>query len=143
MNKTLRERVSIVVVHQGKILGFHAEDPQNKKMYFFIPGGRIEDGESALEAAQRETFEETGYRIEVLEESVIRRRYDFEWDGRVFDCITLFFAGRLISEDAEQVRDADYHRGAAWVSLAEVDEIFAYHKDILEPVKALLKLAEK
>lgn len=41
-----RDRVSVVVVHENRILGFHAEDPHNKMKYFFLPGGKVESGET-------------------------------------------------------------------------------------------------
>lgn len=141
--KTQRNRVSIVVIHKNKILGFHAEDPYSKKKYFFLPGGMIESGESADQAAQRETLEETGYLIDVINGVNIKRRYDFEWNGKTNDCATEFLAGKLISEKAISVDDASYHRGVDWLPISEVRTIFGYHKDILEPIELIVKISEK
>lgn len=135
--KKFRRRVSVVVVHQGRILGFHALDPHNQLSYFFIPGGKIEEGESPAQAAVRETLEETGYEIEILPQLSLERRYDFEWDGQLNDCCTTFLVGRLLNEHPMQVNDAAYHRGVGWCSLADINQVFAYHKDILEPVQIL------
>jgi 8-oxo-dGTP pyrophosphatase MutT (NUDIX family) len=137
MTKKIRRRVSVVVIHNDCILGFHAEDPHSLVRYFFIPGGMIEEGESPEQAAVRETFEETGYQIEIVQEPAIERQYDFEWDGQINDCRTTFLKGRLLSQHPSAVNDAAYHRGVAWFSLDKVNEIFAYHKDILEPVQIL------
>lgn len=136
--KPQRNRVSIVVLHKKKILGFHAQDPYNKKAYFFLPGGKIESGESAKEAAIREAFEETGYRIKVIDGTKVTRRYDFEWDGVVNDCTTQFMAGQLIDEKPMPVSDAPYHQGVAWVSVSDIESVFGYHKDILESIQQII-----
>lgn len=135
--KKIRHRVSVVVIRDQKILGFHAEDPNNHRKYFFIPGGKIEDSETAAQAAIRETLEETGYHIQVSIHPSIERRYDFEWDGVINDCRTIFLAGTLLTTQQENVDDADYHRGVEWVPVADIEEIFAYHSDILEPIQEL------
>ena len=139
--RILRRRVSTVVIHNNHLLGFHAEDPSSGRRYFFIPGGRIEEGESASMAAVRETLEETGYQIEVLDEPKIIRRYDFEWDGVLNDCETVFVIGRLLNHTPVDVDDASYHRGVAWIPLSNVAATLAYHDDIREPVEELCKLS--
>ena len=139
MKKSYRQRVSVVVVHKNRILGFHAEDPYSKKKYFFIPGGLQEDGETAERTAIRETQEETGYKIEIIPNLKIERRYDFEWNGQINDCATTFLVGRLIDEAAEEVHDADYYRGVAWIPISEINNVFAYHKDILGPILELIE----
>lgn len=136
--KKLRSRVSIVVLHEGKILGFHAEDPHSLKKYFFLPGGMIEPGETYQAAAVRETLEETGYKVAVVDGLEVRRRYDFEWNGAVHDCDTIFVAGKLLSTDGREVSDADYHRGVGWVSVNEISKVFNYHEEILEAVEKLI-----
>lgn len=133
----IRERASVVVIRDDKILGFRAEDPHNKKKYFFLPGGLIEKGETAVQAAQRETFEETGYKIEVLPHVCITRDYRFEWNGQVYDCTTQFFAGSLLGDEPVPVADAAYHRGVEWQPVRLIPSLFAYHCDILEPVQLI------
>jgi tRNA(adenine34) deaminase len=135
--KVYRERASVIVVHKNKVLGFHAVDPTSQKKYFFMPGGQIEPGETPEQTAVRETFEETGYKIRLLPNQQLRRRYDFEWNGKINHCDTLFFVG-VLDEEWHQpwpVQDADYNIGSAWIPVKEVDAIFGYHPDILWGVR--------
>ncbi len=136
--KNQRRRASIIVVHDSKVLGFHAEDPCSKRMYFFLPGGMVEEGENPVQTAQRETLEETGYSVEVIAEIHLLRRYDFLWSGRVNDCETHFFAGRLVSETPLPVNDASYHRGVGWVPVSEIGSVFSYHPDIRQAVELIV-----
>lgn len=141
--KNRRDRVSVVVVSENKLLGFYAEDPHSKKKYFFLPGGVPEPGETLIVTAERETLEETGYSIDVLAEPKIFRRYDFEWNGQINDCHTWYFMGRLNRPETLPVNDAAYHRGVGWISLSEIESVFSYHRDILEPIRNLLKSIER
>lgn len=56
-------RVAGIVQHDNKML-FHKEE---KHEYYALMGGRIQTGESSIEAIKREVYEETGKKIEVLE----------------------------------------------------------------------------
>ncbi len=143
--KNYRQRASVIVVHKNKILGFNAVDPHSGTKYFFMPGGGVEDGESAALAAQRETLEETGYKIRVLEETEFRRKYDFPWNGKINACDTTFYLGILDENwhEPTDVADADYHRGVQWIDVKNVDRIFSYNKDILWAVQKLVKVAKK
>lgn len=136
--KPHRHRVSVVVLHENKILGFYAQDPHSQKKYFFLPGGLIEKGEAIEDAAIRETLEETGYSIEIIKGANITRRYDFEWNGVVYDSSTQFLAGRVLSEQPAPVNDASYHKGAGWIPINEIHSVFNYHKDILEPIQLIV-----
>lgn len=143
--KKYRARASVIVVHKNKILGFHAVDPHSGSKYFFMPGGSIDAGESAAAAAERETLEETGYKIRVLAETEFRRKYEFPWNGKTNACDTVFYLG-VLDEDwhaPREVQDADYHRGVEWVEAKSADKVFAYNKDILWAVQKLLKIAKK
>jgi hypothetical protein len=96
--------------------------------------------ESATEAAIRETLEETGYQICVPKNVAIISRYDFEWEGRIFDCETTFFIGQLLSRQQQPVEDAAYHRGVEWLPLDSVNAALSYHKVILQSVLDLISL---
>lgn len=132
-----RKRVSVVVVNQGKVLGFHAEDPHSKQKYFFLPGGGIEEGEDPLQTAVRETREETGYSVEIDPASKIFETYDFPWNGKVNDCETWFYLGKLTSLEQNFKGDADYHRGVDWIPISEISQVFAYNSKIREAVETL------
>lgn len=134
-----RVRTSVIVVWQGRLLSFRAEDPSSGKEYFFLPGGQIEEDETAPEAAERETFEETGYRVVVDPKSNIDREYVFNWDGEDFDCITIFYLATLTSPMQSPVQDADYNKGTAWIPVSEVNSVFNYKEEILSAIQELLE----
>jgi 8-oxo-dGTP pyrophosphatase MutT (NUDIX family) len=47
---------------------------------WITPGGGVDEGESHLEAAHRELFEETGQRLAIAPEPVWRYEFDVSWD---------------------------------------------------------------
>lgn len=136
-----RERASVVVIHNQKILGFHAEDPSSLKNYFFIPGGAIDKDETPEECAVRECLEETGYKIQIDSETELIREYSFHWNSEDYFCKTYFYLG-FLAEDfkpPQEVQDAGYHRGADWLPLKDSIETFSYHQDIQWAVRKLIK----
>jgi tRNA(adenine34) deaminase len=139
--KVYRHRTSVVVVHDKKILGFKGIDPTSQKEYFFLPGGKIEADETSAEAAVRECFEETGYRVRLLADSELEKKYDFFWDGKNHHCHTIFYLGVLDEKwhEPHPVQDASYHQGVSWISKNDVAEVFAYDRTILAAVQKLLK----
>ena len=140
-----RDRVSVVVIHGGKILGFYAEDPTSKKNYFFIPGGAIEPSESYLQAAARECFEETGYKVHVHEDTAFTKAYEFFWDGKNYFTKTTFYLATLAESWTKPgvVKDAGYHRGVDWLPVKNIPETFSYQSEILGAVQKLLKTSQK
>ncbi|OQW48883.1 MAG: hypothetical protein A4S09_13015 [Proteobacteria bacterium SG_bin7] len=137
MLKLIRKRVSVVIVNDGKILGFYAEDPFSKRKYFFLPGGVLEKNESDEQAAIRETLEETGYKITLNDKKVVKT-YDFEWNGNIYECETRFFLGKLVSTEQNFVKDADYHRGTSWIPLNQIRNVLGYSTEILSATSELV-----
>lgn len=130
----------MIVIHSEKILTFRAEDPTSGKEYFFLPGGKIEDEETAPASAERETFEETGFRVNVDPKSNVDREYAFHWDGEDHSCLTIFYWATLVSPIQSPIQDASYNKGVCWIPLADVPEVFSYSPEILSAVQEILEL---
>jgi 8-oxo-dGTP pyrophosphatase MutT (NUDIX family) len=137
-----RVRASAVVIHNERILCIRAQDPKSKKDFFFLPGGEVEPEETSVEAAERETFEETGFSVKVDALSCIDREYIFHWNGEDYDCLTLFYRAHLTSPIAQKVVDEpEYNLGVAWIPRAEFTQTFGYTSEVLDAV-LLLSVAE-
>lgn len=134
-----RLRASVACRRGDEVLTVRAVDPVSGQRYLFLPGGAIETGESSAEAAIRETWEETGYRVAVAGEPMVRD-YVFVWAGKTYDCHTYFFRANLSDPAvaAAEVHDEAYLTGVEWVRVDRVDEVFAYHPAILQVVKKLV-----
>lgn len=99
--KLVRPDTAIVypVLATGEVL--LVEDVQPTGTYICAPGGRVDTGESNLEAAMRELLEETGYVVEDLVPL-----YEYEPNGKIDQRIYAY-----IGKVAKKVQDADAGAG--------------------------------
>ncbi len=103
-----------------------------------LPKGLVEPGERTVDAAVRETFEETGLHCAVVG-NIADTRYVYTWDGeRVFKVVSFYWlrpvAGRIGDlPPGMEVEVAD----ARWIPLAEAPARLA-HRSEREIVTRLL-----
>jgi 8-oxo-dGTP pyrophosphatase MutT (NUDIX family) len=107
--------------------GFDPAQPEHR--YWFTVGGGLDDGESMLEAAVRELFEETGLRLTVddLTGPVWRETTRFPFDGQWYVQEQEFFLARtpdhgfeVDSSGLNEVERASVD-GSAWWSPEDLD----------------------
>ena len=55
------EVAALFIEHEGRILLLHRQENKSQGNLWGIPGGKLDKGETPLEAVLRETKEETGY----------------------------------------------------------------------------------
>ena len=138
MSADTRKRACAVCVHEGKVLLVHLRDPLNHKVYPVPPGGMIEPGESAAQAAVRETLEETGYRVSINKNRQQSLQYHFHWNGKVYDCDTKFFLAHLADDQPTAPSDPSHVIRVTWEKINDLKEILGFHPEIRDAVLRLV-----
>lgn len=106
--------VATVVEDQGRFL--LVEEQQNGELVLNQPAGHLEPNESLIEAACRETLEETGWTV-AIEGVVGLGLYTSPRNGITY-CRTAFHA-RALKHDPERLLDTGIVR-AVWMTLDEI-----------------------
>ncbi|MDD9987915.1 MAG: NUDIX domain-containing protein [Spirochaetaceae bacterium] len=83
---TFMYRVGGIAIHDGRVLVEQAVG----QGFCFLPGGRVEFGESAVEALRREAIEELGEPATVGRLLIVADSF-FELDGRRYQEVNLYF----------------------------------------------------
>lgn len=143
MKKIQKKRTSVICVKNDALLTFVGIDPATQQRIIFHPGGKPNEGESLPECAQRETFEETGYRVKVESSITVIKKYDFIWNKILYDCETHFYFAHLLNESNSKIYDVDYNHGIFWCPLSKLSQHLGYCTSILEATKEILSLAYK
>jgi 8-oxo-dGTP pyrophosphatase MutT (NUDIX family) len=85
-----------LVDRDGSILLLRGRDPNRHEAgwWWLTPGGGIDEGETAEEAARREVREETGLVVDDVGEVVFRRAVQFDFEGLRYNQREEFFCVR-------------------------------------------------
>lgn len=117
--------VAAVIEEDGRFL--LVEEHTDEGLRFNQPAGHLEEGESLLDAARREVFEETAHHFEpdaLL--GVYRWRHPTK--GRTY--LRFAFLGQITGYDPTARLDPDILR-AAWMPAAEILALRARHRSPL------------
>jgi 8-oxo-dGTP pyrophosphatase MutT (NUDIX family) len=87
----------VLVDPSDAVLLLRSHDPtlDDAPQWWHVPGGGLDAGESAEQAAVREVFEEVGYRLPDPGPAVATRRASFTFLGRTFEQFDTFFVARV------------------------------------------------
>jgi 8-oxo-dGTP pyrophosphatase MutT (NUDIX family) len=119
--------VAAVVEQNGRYLLVEEEQKTGSETVFNQPAGHLEPGESILQAAIRETLEETGYTF--VPQWLLGV---YHWHSSVNDTTYLRFAfsGEVIDHDPDQVLDTGIVR-AGWYNVDEINKLTHRHRSLL------------
>lgn len=106
-----------VIAHEGRIALVEV-DRIHRGLVLDLPGGGLDPGEAAAQAAVRECGEEAGLVVDLDAEPFVHAdHYFLHNDGKIRNSRGAFFAGRKVGEDAA-LKIEDDHR-LVWLDPAE------------------------
>jgi ADP-ribose pyrophosphatase YjhB (NUDIX family) len=116
--------VATIVEDDGRFL--MVEEYQDNRLVLNQPAGHLEAGETLIEAALRETLEETGWTVAV--ESVVGLYLFVAGNGETYQRVC--FAGRAVAHDSQRRLDEGIVR-ARWMTLEQLRQTADCHRSHL------------
>lgn len=111
MTKSIRKAVRCYLINDNKIVAIKYKSGSAKALYYDIPGGKIEAGETSEEAAIREVKEETGILVKNL---TYKGKMIVEYPNKIFD-----FDIFLCNEYSLEPQDFDENQ-SEWIEISEL-----------------------
>lgn len=126
-----------IIVDEGKVLLVGAKDDDGT-LFWGFPKGHKEPGESDTETAIRETKEEVGLDVEIINDRPIVVSHPMN-DNKDLKQIWLFIAKLVDNERHKLVRQDDEIDCVEWVDLDKAgDYLGGYYLDTLEKAKGII-----
>jgi 8-oxo-dGTP diphosphatase len=128
--------VRTLVLHDEQVLLVGHRSTKANRVWWMAPGGLVDDGESAVDAAAREVREETGLEVEIG-----RLVYWAEWIWERSHCVELMFLAELTGgqlaagNDPELPEDQQVIFDARFFDLEELDEYPVYPPVLVTLIK--------
>lgn len=134
--KRIKKSCGCIVIKEDKVLLIQAKNDKNE-LFWAFPKGEQGSKETDKETALRETKEEVGLEVEIVDEKPIKVGHPIH-NGTAFKEILLFIAKPLNDELTIQKQEVE---GAKWMSISEAGEhLENYYKEAWqELIKRLAK----
>ncbi|MEV7971340.1 NUDIX domain-containing protein [Sphaerisporangium sp. NPDC088356] len=115
----------VCVDGEGRILLMHWRDLVSGVVFWEPPGGGIDPGETPLEAARRELYEETGLPGDTVTDMWVPVERDYHWLGVHYVKVEPFYLARFagtpeIVPETLTDEERDTFLGHAWFTPAEL-----------------------
>lgn len=127
------ETVSCFIEHQEQILFLLRQDHKSEGNKWGIPAGKIDPGEDALTAIQREIYEETRIKLEKVSFKFFKRVF-VKYDE--YDFVFTMFSAQAASP--EVVINAAEHKDFIWQDKNKMLKL-----NLVKDMDACIKLLEK
>ena len=119
---TFMYRVGAIAFDDGRVLVEQAVG----QGFCFLPGGRVEFGESAVEALRREASEELGEPATIGRLLIVADNF-FELDGRRYQEVSLYFLVELDENSPTRGRDGRFAGAESsivleWIPVDELEQ---------------------
>ncbi|MEM3372950.1 MAG: NUDIX domain-containing protein [Candidatus Anstonellales archaeon] len=128
-------------------------DQSNKKILYLVlihrenhydfPKGHVENNENIIEAAKRETYEETGLKeIKIIDDTYyVPIEYTFFNGSKLIRKKVIYFLGFLTNPN-EEVKISNEHNGYEWLTYDELIKKLKYkeQKDLLKKMNEKITL---
>ena len=139
----------IIIDADHSVLLFRGGDPARPEVgtWWFTPGGGVEPGESPLDAAKRELFEESGLRVDELFGPIHARDTEFEFNGAVVrqheEYFYAFVPRSVVSHDRWTALEQEALVESRWWTLDEIvgADATIYPVELLGLVRDILRAA--
>ena len=128
-NGITRVRTATLCVSDGKLLCVELRDPTTRKRFWSLPGGAVEQGESAVTASERWRASP-----EVIVTLLAPDRARLA--QRAIEAIE--FRGDLLDDQPGPVNDADFLLGCAWLPVDRIARLLSPHPEISDTVVQML-----
>jgi len=128
-NKKVRISAKAIVIRKGKLLLMRARDGAG--VYYLLPGGGQNHGETLHEALVRECLEETGMLVRPGEPRYIRdyvaKNHEFAAADKSFHQVEVMFRCEFLRVVRGGVREPDARQtGVSWIPLEKLGGIKLY-----------------
>ncbi|MCH1525056.1 MAG: NUDIX domain-containing protein [Candidatus Actinomarina sp.] len=130
MNSKVDFAAGGIVLHGELILVVKNKrgDENSNKSFWGFPKGHLEEGEKPSEAAIREVYEETGFKVELLDNTPIAEsRYEIKLNNEVAHKTVWFYEMKVVN--AYQKEPDDEILELAIVSYAEAINLLTFKED--------------
>lgn len=111
-----------IIIRDGKILLSH----ETRSGLLLVPGGGLEENETAEECCIREVEEETGYIVRPVHEFLILYEYYEE-----YRYISRYFVCEAVGKGQIRLTEAEAERGLEprWIPIEKALDMFSHHQD--------------